>query len=484
MEIYNNIDSKRVFHSLVWKLMERFCSQGINLLVQILLARLLFPSDFGKLAIIMAITNYAGLFVQSGLAVAIVQKKDLDEKDVNTLLTSSLVIALFIYVCIYLFSPSFSAYYQHEDLVWPLRVLALVLFLNGINSVQSALFSRDMKFKQIFLRSITAVPVAAVISISMAYRGMGIWALVAYTLLNTGLTVIIMALASNYKLKLEFYLSRAKELYSFSVKILLAALVSGFGDTLRTLMIGKKYTSSDLGFYDKGYTYSFYFTQILNASISGVLLPTFSRSQDRLDVLLSRSRKSVRLTSFVIFPALIIIIIVAHPLILMLLTEKWIPCVFFLQLFCLLRLPGCIANIDRQVYLSIGNSSINFRYEFFLLLANTIMLFITVPIGVKAVAVGFLITEIVGCVSLFVVSSRVYGYTIVMRLKDIWKPALNSVLLLLFSVLPIWNYGNAIIEIISKLLISLVLYIIIACLFKDQNLLDIKNIVINQINKK
>ena len=141
MATNSRIDSKVVIRSFGWKLLERFCSQGINLLVQILLARILLPADFGKLAIIMAITNYAGLFVQSGLGVAIVQKKDLDEKDVNTLLTSSLLLASVFYAIIFVFSSSFAAYYQHPDLKWPLRVLSTVLFLNAGTSAQSVTFS-------------------------------------------------------------------------------------------------------------------------------------------------------------------------------------------------------------------------------------------------------------------------------------------------------------------------------------------------------
>lgn len=483
MATNSRIDSKVVVRSFGWKVLERFCSQGINLLVQILLARILLPDDFGKLAIIMAITNYAGLFVQSGLGVAIVQKKDLDEKDVNTLLTSSLLLASVFYAIIFVFSSSFATYYQHPDLKWPLRVLSIVLFLNGINSIQTALFSRDMRFKHIFIRSVTAVPLAAFISLLMAYKGYGIWALVVYTLLNTGLTVFIMALASDYKLKIEFYWSRAKVLYSFSIKILFAALVSGFGDTLRTLLIGKKYTSSDLGYYDKGYTYSFYFTQIINASVSSVLLPTFSRSQDDYSELLSRARKSVQLTSYIIIPALITIVIIAQPLIVTLLTEKWLPSVFFLQIFCILRLPGCIVNIDRQVYLSIGNSSINLKYEAILLVANVIMLLVTLPLGVRAIAIGFLVTEILGCISLFIVSSKIYGYKLEMRIQDMWKPILSSIIVYFVCSMAFFRMEIPLLEISVKMIVALLVFLLMSVLLRDNNVHEIKKIIYNQIKK-
>ena len=145
-----SIDNRKILKSFVWKVLERLCSQGINLVVQIILARLLLPSDFGSLAIIMAITNYVSIFVQSGLATAIVQKKNINLKDVNTLFTSSLVVAFFMYIGLYILSPVITQIYDMPELIWPLRVVSLVLFLNAINSVQMALFTRNMQFKQIF----------------------------------------------------------------------------------------------------------------------------------------------------------------------------------------------------------------------------------------------------------------------------------------------------------------------------------------------
>ena len=469
-----------VTRALIWKILERFCSQGVNLIVQIILARLLLPSDFGSLAIMMAITNYAALFVQSGLATALIQKRELDEKDVNTLLTASIAIAGFMYLCLFAVSPFFADIYNAPEIICPLRVLALVLFLNAINSVQTALFSRDMQFRQIFLRSVIAVPLSGIIGVAMAYMGFGLWALVAYTLSSMGLTVLVMSLASNYRLRLEFYWDRAKVLYSFSINILLSSLVSGFGDTFRTLIIGKKFNTTDLAYYDKAYSYSSYFVQIINASITNVLLPTFSRSQDKRVELRQMARRSVQLTSFAVVPILTLVMCIADPFVNLLLTEKWAPCIPFLVIFCILRMPGCIASVDKQVYFALGNSKINLCYELGLLVANVSMLLITVPKGVFAIALGYLAIELIGCFIIFCISMRFYGYTLSMRLSDIWRPIINSTIVYFVIGMPVFSMPSRFVEMIVKLCVGGILYLFLGVATKDNNLKYIKTIINNK----
>ena len=186
------INSKTIANSLWWKLLERLFSQGINLVVQIILARILLPSDFGSLAIIVAITNYAAIFVQTGLSTVLIQKKNLAPEDTSTMLTASMVIALFFFIVLFFLAPWISSNYNLPEILWPLRVLSLILFLNAINSVQTALLARSMNFKTIFIRSAVSVPVSGAVGIAMAYMGFGVWALVTHNLLNMLIMVIML----------------------------------------------------------------------------------------------------------------------------------------------------------------------------------------------------------------------------------------------------------------------------------------------------
>jgi O-antigen/teichoic acid export membrane protein len=465
-----NISNKTIVSSLWWKLLERLFSQGINLVVQIVLARILLPEDFGCLAIIVAITNYAAIFVQSGLATALIQKKNLDEKDVSTMLTASLTVALFLYVLLFVLSPWIAQAYNLTEILWPLRIQALVLFLNAIFSVQTAILSRNMDFKSIFIRTALAVPISGTVGIVMAFLGFGVWALVAHNLVHTTVMVLVMFFGTDMHLRLDFSLDRAKSMYSFSSKIMLSALICGFGDTVRTMTIGKTYTTSNLAYYDKAYSYSQYVVSIIHLSIQSVMLSVLARQQDDKKLLCATNRKTVQMVSFVMFPFLIGAIMTAKPLILLLLTEKWSPCIGFFMLFCFFRLIGCVTSVDKQAYYALGRSDVTLYYEMGLLFANLIMLFSTVKINIWAIAIGATIIEFFGCLTLCVISSRIYGYSLLNRLSDFSKPLLNSIVMAFalwgLSFLSMSNLNT----LIFQIAVGIAIYYIMARISDNKNL--------------
>jgi len=477
------VTKSKVVDSLWWKMLERIFSQGVNLIVQIVLARLLLPSDFGSLAIIVAITNYAAIFVQSGLGTAIIQKKNLENSDVATLLTASLSIALVFYIALFFSASWIASFYESPSLIWPLRVQALVLFLNAINSIQTALLSRSMSFKTLFWRSVIAVPVAGTVGIIMAYNGFGLWALVAHNLTNMLVVVLVMTIGAKIPLKVGFNWNSAKQLYSFSGKILLTSLVSGSGDTIRTMVIGKKYSRADLSYYDKAYTYSSYVTLIVVGTIQSVMLPVLSRSQDNIETLKQMSRRSIGTTAFVMFPVLFWVAAASQSLVLLLLTEKWAPCIPFLMLFCVLRMCGCISSVDKQVYYAIGRSEIGLYYEFFFLLANIIVLLFTVRLGIKYIAIGYFITEYLGTFSLFIVSSKIYGYNLRERMKDLFRPTINGIVMFLVCWSVNLLHYNSLITLAIQLVLGVVVYWGLSKITHDNNLPYLKEIVLSTIRR-
>ncbi len=475
----DSIERNTVVNSMIWKFLERFFSQGINLIVQIILARILFPEDFGALAILSAIIGYLGLFVQSGLSTAIIQKKDIEDIDVSTLLTSSLGVALLIYIGIFFVSPWFAYSYDMPHLIWPLRILSLTLFFNSVNSIQIAILSRRMDFKSIFVRTAVAVPIAGVIGIVMAYMGCGLWALVTHNIVNIAVLVAVMFFTSDYRLRFGFSLQRAKSLYSFAVKILFTNLVSGFGDSVRTMLIGKYYNTAQLAFYDKAYTYANYVTQTIGATMQGVLLPVFSREQTDTVRLKNMARKSVSSTAFLLIPLLAAVVFCAEPLVMLLLTSKWAPCIPFLMLFCVFRMPSCITIIDKQVFYAVGKSGIGLYFEIGLLACNIISLFITLPIGVWAVAIGATIVEFLGCLTIFIIAQVVYGYSLVERFYDIVKPVANTLVMLtamwVISLLEV----NYFLLLILEILAGMVTYLFMSYVTRDSNLDYMSSIIKN-----
>lgn len=471
--------------SFVWKLMERVFSQGISLFVQIILARMLMPEDFGALAIIAAITNYAAIFVQSGLSTAIIQKKDLKETDVSTVFVASMVIAAIMYTGIFVAAPFVAEAYGLIELKWTLRALGLILFLHSANAVQTALLSRKMKFKTLFFRSMFSVPLSGAVGIAMAYWGFGVWALVSHHLVSMLVIVVFMSLDKDARFGFGFSRDSFKRIYSFSWKVMLTSMIAGFHDALRTMIIGKKYSTEDLAYYDKAYTYSAYVTLIINTSISSVLLPVFSRQQDDINQLRSMARRAAKLSAFVMFPVLLGVAATATPLVRLLLTDKWAASIPFLMLFCVLRLPGCVMTADKQVYFALGKSGINLGYEIGLFIANLTALFITVPYGPMAIAIGATAVEIAGGITIWVISSKTYGYRVRDRLKDIARPMLNSVIMAGI----VWFVGEQlpsipIIKFLIQLPLGVVLYIVFSIVTRDESFRYCLNMIKDFIKRK
>ena len=457
------VNRKKVYQSAGWKFFERVFVEGMSFAIQIVLARILMPEDFGNLAIIVAIINYASLFVQSGLATAIVQKKDADDLDVSTLLVSSLAIAFFFYVVIFFFAPFISSFYDNDALVWPIRVLSIVLFLNAINSIQTAVFSKKMDFKSIFIRSVIAIPISGFIGVFMAIKGFGIWSLIAQSLVNSFLIVIFMMFRSKIKFSFKFSFKRAKELYAFGGKILLTSLVSGMSDLTRTLIIGKKYSTDELAYYDKAYTYSNYFTLMINSTIASVLLPTFSYFQDSIERLKKMARESFRYISFFMFPILFGICAVSKEFVLIFLSDKWSFCIPYLMVFCFLRISGCLTSADKQVYYALGKSGISLIYNIVLIAANIVALAIAMNFGVIYIAIGATLVELIGCFVYFLISSKIYRYSLNERFSDCIEPLISSIFMLvaLFGV-------DAL-----KILLGIVIYFSICFVLKNKTLYEI-----------
>ena len=478
------INKNTVTKSFFWKMFERFMSQGINLVVQIVLARIILPEHFGSLAIIVALTNYANIFVQSGISTVIVQKKDLDKGDVSTLLTFSLVVAAFFYSVLFVGAPFLASYY-HSDILSPaLRVISLTLFLNSISAVQTGLLTRQMRFRTIFLRTIIAVPVSGIVGIIMALKGFGLWALIAYSMTNIICIVGFMSLDKQLRIPLGFNMSKMKSMFGFTSKILLTGLISGGHDFIRTMLIGKKYSKENLAYYDKGYSYSNLVTLVVKQSLGSVLLPAFSREQDNSIKLKSMARRTVGLSNFIMMPVLVAVAMMSKPLILLLLTDKWLASVPFLTIFCFLRIPGNIVTVDNQVYYALGKSGINLVYESCLFVVNVTVLLFTVRIGILAIAIGALLVEMLGLLAVCIISNKVYDYTLGNRLSDLWKATVSS------FVMAMAIHGVSFLDIglFPMLLIQIVLapcvYFLMCRVVKDDNLQYCHSLVKDILRKK
>lgn len=436
----NQHTKSKVITSLFWKLMERGGTQGIQFIVQIILARLLAPEQFGTLAIVMVFVNLAQVFVQSGFNTALIQKKDADEEDFSSIFYLSLGVAAILYITIYILAPMIADYYEDLSLAPILRVISLSLFAGAINSIQNAFVSRNLLFKKLFKSSLGAIFISGTLGVFAAYKGLGIWALVIQHLVNQLSITVIMWFTVKWRPKLIFSMSKVRELFSFGWKLLASSLLNVLYIELRTLIIGKKYTSSTLGYYDKGQQFPKVIVSNVDGSIQSVMLPTLSAQQDNKKRVKDMMRRAIVSSSFLVFPMMVGMAVVAEPLVKIVLTEKWLPAVPFIQIACFTYslLPIHTANL--QAINAIGRSDIFLRLEIIKKIVGLVILAASLPFGVYAIALGGAISSLISTFINAYPNKQLLDY----NYKEQWLDIMPSLLLsfIMGGIVYLFNFLN------------------------------------------
>ena len=326
----NNSVSK----ALGWKLLERFGVQGIQFVLQIILARILSPENYGTLSMMIVFVNLANVFIQSGFNTALVRKKEVDEEDYSSVFWASFAIATIIYIALFFMAPLIANFYEMPDIVAPFRTLGLMLFPGAINSIQIVKVRRELNFKKIFISSTIGNIVSGAIGIAMAYLGFGLWSLVSQTLLSITITSLVLFVAVRWRPRLVCNFKKLSVLLSFGWKLFVASIIDVLYQDLRTFVIGKKYDSVTLGYYNRGKQFPQFIINAINTSVQSVMLPVMAKDQDEKSKVKEIMRHSIIISAYIIFPMMTGLAAVASPLISILLTDKWLPAVPYMQIYC------------------------------------------------------------------------------------------------------------------------------------------------------
>lgn len=270
----------KIIKGLFWKLLERFGVFGCQFILQLILARLLSPDQYGALAIMMIFITIANVFIQFGFNTSLIQSQSVNEKDYSSVLWVSLLIAAFFYLIFFWGAPYIANIYGMPELLDSLRVLALILFPGAVNAVQLAKVTKEMNFKAIFYSNLIAIVVSGTIGVLLAYKGYGLWALVVQNIINSVIICIIMRFTVQLKLYLFCDIKRVKILFSFGWKLVISSLLNSITENIRGLVIGLKYDSSMLGYYNRGMQFPQYAASVIQGTLQSVLLPAMSEEQN------------------------------------------------------------------------------------------------------------------------------------------------------------------------------------------------------------
>ena len=419
----------KVVANLVWKLMERGGTQGIQFIVQIILARLLLPEEYGIIAIVALFIALAGIFVDSGLNTALIQKKDADKLDFSSVFWVGLGLAAILYGILFLASPFLAEFFHQPKLVEVVRVLSLTLFLGAFSSIQQAVIAIRMEFKKLLVSSLGSVILSGIVGVAMAYGGLGIWALVGQQLSYRLFGTLILLFLVDWKPSRLFSFQRFRTLYSFGWKLLVSFVINTLYHNLRTLIIGKLYDPAMLGFYDRGTSFPSFLITNINGSIQAVLFPAMASCQEDRDRVRSMTRRSVVTSSFLVFPMMAGLGVLAEPVVTVLLTEKWLPAVPFMQMACVSYGLWPVHTANLQAINALGRSDIFLRLEIVKIVMGLVVLGISIPFGIYAIAFSGVVN---GLISTFINASpnkRLLGYGYLDQIRDIGPSLLLSLLM-------------------------------------------------------
>ena len=483
MRTENTSMASKALKNLLWKFAERIGAQGVKFIVSLVLARILLPSDYGTIALISIFISILNVFVESGLGTALIQKKDADDLDFSSVFYFNLVMCIFLYFCMFFSAPYIASFYNNKELTPIIRVLSVTLIISGLKNVQQAYVSKKMIFKKFFFATLGGTIGAAIIGIFLAYKGYGVWALVVQQLFNITVDTLILWISVNWRPIFKFSITRLRVLFKYGWKLLVSSLLHTVYMDIRSLIIGKKYSADDLAFFNKGTEFPTFITSNINASIDSVLLPVMSSVQSEIDKVKGITRRSIMISSFLMWPLMLGLAGVANNVIPLLLTEKWTPCIPFLYIFCFNYGTEPLSTANLNAIRALGHSELILKMEIIKKIIALVIVIAAVPFGVMGIAISSTVYTFISIIINSYPNKKLLNYSIFEMLKDIIPSFVIS--LIMFFIVFFMNYLpiNSILLLFLQIFIGGFFYIITAFLLKLEAFNYAISIIKNSLRK-
>lgn len=464
---------------------ERIGASGIQFVLQIILARILDPEHYGVLSLMIIFTNLANVFIQTGFSSALIQNKDVTDRDFSSVFWVTLGIASVIYGVLFLTFPVIADYYDMPQIVAPFRVLALVLFPGALNSVQLAKVSRKLDFKKVFFSNIGAITVSGIVGIAVACMGGGIWALVIQNLLNTSIACVIMLFTVKWLPEFVIVISRVKSLFSYGWKLLVSSLLDTLYQDLRSLVIGKKYSKDTLGYYNRGKQFPQFVINIVNMAVQSVMLPAMSAKQDDKNQVKRLCRASIMTSAYVLFPMMAGLAAVAPAVVTILLTDKWLPCVPYMQIYCISLAAYPVHSCNLQAINAMGRSDLFLILELIKKAIGITALVIAVFCFDSPIAIA--LTGIVTTIMSFFVNAfpnkNLIGYSYLEQARDLAPQIVMSAVM--FAAIYGINYlaASPIVKLLLQVPLGVLVYFVLSKVFHVESYEFILSVLKGNLNR-
>ncbi|WP_222845904.1 lipopolysaccharide biosynthesis protein [Flavilitoribacter nigricans] len=470
---------EKTSRGLFWNALEKFSVQLVKLIVGIVLARLLFPEDFGLIGMLSIFIAISQIFVNSGMGSGLIQKKVRTDLDYSTVFLFNLVVSIFFYLVLLFSAPLIAKFYDKIELILLTRVLGLNIVISAFAMVQRAKLIVNIDFKTLARVNLIASVLSGIAAIVLAILGWGVWALVMYTLLNTLVSVFLLWKVNKWIPSMEFSRESFNELFGFSSKILLSRIYEKVSINIYNIIIGKYYSAAALGFYTRAKSLAEIPSGTLSNVLQQVSFPVFSSLQDERVRLVSAYSRMVRMAAFIIIPIMILVSILAEPIVRILLTEKWIEVVPLLQWTSIAYVIYPISVINMNILNAMGRSDLFLKVDLSKFPLTVVSLIVTVPFGIKAIVIGHVVTSFISFFINAYLPGKILGYGPLSQLKDI-MPMVLSAIIMSIAVITIVNFvSNDFFQIVLGCIVAIVTYLSLSKMFNIKEMSELEEFVGN-----
>ena len=463
----------QLLHGVVWNFVEKILIRGVSFFIGIILARLLSPSDYGLIGMLAVFISISGVFIDGGLAKALIQRKDCRDIDFSTAFLTNVGVSLVIYVIMFISAPWIADFYDEPILIPLTRILSLNFIFGSFNIVQRAKMMSAVDFKSLAQINVISTIASGLVGIGMAYWGAGVWALVGQTLCSTIVLIVLFPIYSKWTPSIKFSKDSFRQLFGFGSKLMVTGIYSVILNNISTICIGRYYKSSQLGFYSRASQFSEMISSTMYDVLGNVTFPVLSHLQDDRDKLIEVYRKSLFLTAMIIFPIMILCALLARPMVLILLTEKWLPCVVLMQWLFLARMFTPLSAINMNILNAIGRSDLFMKLDFSKAPLILVVLAITIPISVEAITIGSFFTSFICFFINAYLPGRIFGYGAMKMIID-WRYIILSIGIMTLAVFAFLHLvSNVWMQLFGGGIIGVVVYVACCFIFKvvDDNML-------------
>ena len=471
---------QKAIRGVFWSAIEKFSAQGVQFVLGIILARLLTPRDYGLVGMLAIFIAISQAFVLSGFGSALIQKKDRDEKDFSTTFYYNIVVAILFYTILFFLAPSIASFYKEPLLVDLTRAISLTLVIEAFSVVQIAKFTINVDFKSQSKASLSSVIISGIVGITMAIQGYGVWALVAQSLTKGLVNVIMLWKISKWVPTERFSFFRFKKLFFFGSRLLLAGIVHSISQNISKIVIGKVFSTQTLGFYTRADQFARFPSANIESILGRVTFPVLCSIQDDREQLLAKHSQIIRLAALVIFPMMVGLIILAQPLILSILTEKWANSIWMLRIICigLIFLP--INGFNVTLYNVLGRSDLFFRTDLIKQVLIIGFLVVSIPYGIKYMLWGQVIALALTYFINLLVLYKIFGHTLVKQIFYFLPIIINCLVMALAIYITTSFIQNAFIKLTIGIFVGAITYLAIVWIFNISNVKTIFSVMLNK----